>query len=1017
MKLFFSYGHDKNEKIVLRLKKDIERRNHSVWIDKSQIKSGDDWRRTITSGILESEFIMFFASNYSVRNPGVCLDELMIAVSVKGAQVQTVLLEPNVIPPANIGYRQYIDMSKWSTMIRTNNFEAWYKDKLNEIINIIESPETVQYAKEMEFLKEQLQPNLTSAKKDRLWQEYFCGREWLTQKVRDWLCDNDVSRILLIDGSPGIGKSSFMAHEFMFNESVGAIFFCEWDNPESNNLDAISRCMVFQLASKLTDYRGQVVKYLRMIQRSKEKLRDLESDGGIFRFLLLKQLRNLIDGQRPVILLLIDGIDELEEKNDGGRKRNVFAEILRQEINDFPRWIRFVITSRCDSRVIMPLKNVTSIHMDQFVTDNVRDIKQYIKHEMIENISEEIIKKISDKCEGNFLYAKMVVGALKIGKLSLNDVLKGETGDLGFIYRRYFDRTFLSINEYEKVYYSAIAALAVTEERIPKATFTKITGWSTRQQNQYVKVMSPFLTSGREYLGLYHKSLQDWLLSESADDYMVDAFDGIKKICDGCIQAYQESMNEMNKYELKYLIPYMEKTQDQIIWQVLKNKEYADLLMKHARMEAIAFRYDDATSLAEMAWYIYKNNHHFEDVALAGLFLAEVTDLMVCLEKSKKWCKDSLEVIKGDSSLIRTTLFGDIWMKLAYVYFREGNWEKSVHGYKIAYEYYNKSKNVSENQREQKKIEAMMMCANALRNSTDYKEAIKLFQKIETSFIYEKLKKTEVILYTNILLHYGWTLHNAGNYRRAGEYLEQAERMLANTDLPLKDIAQVYYLRSVEWFNQADYSLAEKYCEKSLYYVKQVYGENAVEVCSALNQLGAIVQKCGNYIKAIQIFKKSYEIRLNYYGENNLFTTISLRNYGKALLKKESDADLEMVGNILEKVKSIREKIAESGKGLGWLAQIYLDLADYYRITLNYKEAEIYVLKSIDLYKKYGSKRDISTCEMQIGMIKYDSGDYENAKKAFIKAIDFNKKCYNPRHPYAKELQMWYEKVNKKLKN
>lgn len=85
MKLFFSYGHDKNEEIVLRLKSDLERRNHSVWIDKSKIKSGDDWRKSITSGILDSEFLMSFASQHSVRKPGVCLDELMIAVSVKGA--------------------------------------------------------------------------------------------------------------------------------------------------------------------------------------------------------------------------------------------------------------------------------------------------------------------------------------------------------------------------------------------------------------------------------------------------------------------------------------------------------------------------------------------------------------------------------------------------------------------------------------------------------------------------------------------------------------------------------------------------------------------------------------------------------------------------------------------------------------------------------------------------------------------------------------------------------------------
>ena len=37
MKLFFSYGHDKNEVIVLRLKRDLEACGHLVKIDKSFI--------------------------------------------------------------------------------------------------------------------------------------------------------------------------------------------------------------------------------------------------------------------------------------------------------------------------------------------------------------------------------------------------------------------------------------------------------------------------------------------------------------------------------------------------------------------------------------------------------------------------------------------------------------------------------------------------------------------------------------------------------------------------------------------------------------------------------------------------------------------------------------------------------------------------------------------------------------------------------------------------------------------
>jgi len=40
-------SHDSNEELVRRIKADLEKRGHDVWFDKSQIKFGDDWRRSI----------------------------------------------------------------------------------------------------------------------------------------------------------------------------------------------------------------------------------------------------------------------------------------------------------------------------------------------------------------------------------------------------------------------------------------------------------------------------------------------------------------------------------------------------------------------------------------------------------------------------------------------------------------------------------------------------------------------------------------------------------------------------------------------------------------------------------------------------------------------------------------------------------------------------------------------------------------------------------------------------------
>ena len=93
LRIFLSYGHDANEELVRRIKADLEKRGHDVWFDKNEIKFGDEWRRAITDGITGSNRVLSFLSKHSTRDPGVCLDEIAIAIGVKGGNIQTILVE------------------------------------------------------------------------------------------------------------------------------------------------------------------------------------------------------------------------------------------------------------------------------------------------------------------------------------------------------------------------------------------------------------------------------------------------------------------------------------------------------------------------------------------------------------------------------------------------------------------------------------------------------------------------------------------------------------------------------------------------------------------------------------------------------------------------------------------------------------------------------------------------------------------------------------------------------------
>ena len=90
---------------------------------------------------MKSANVIAFLSEHSTRNPGVCLDELKIAVCVKGANIKTVLLEPEnrIRQPATLSDIQWLDMSDWLECKQASKerFEVWYQEKFESLGSVI----------------------------------------------------------------------------------------------------------------------------------------------------------------------------------------------------------------------------------------------------------------------------------------------------------------------------------------------------------------------------------------------------------------------------------------------------------------------------------------------------------------------------------------------------------------------------------------------------------------------------------------------------------------------------------------------------------------------------------------------------------------------------------------------------------------------------------------------------------------------------------------------------------------
>lgn len=331
-KIFFSYAHDENEWLVSKFKKDLENRGFEIWIDRSEIKSGDDWRRTITEGLLESNGVVAFLSKHSVRVPGVCLDEIIIALSVKGGNIRTVLMESenDVIPPSSISGIQWLDLSGWTSEVcKIETWQAWYDSKLDELQKSLERDDFSSFSGDIETINKTLNVVVTDSKEHLLASKPYFGRKWLGDMVENWRSTDTDSQVLIIYGAPGLGKSAFVANQLHFNSHVLCGFFCEWDKESQKDPKNISKALAFKLSTQLPDYRKILLS--RLEGRGTDYLKALTA-SETFEQLIVQLLSELIDGGRDRQIIFVDGLDEADT---GGS--NEFAQILSESAKKLPK--------------------------------------------------------------------------------------------------------------------------------------------------------------------------------------------------------------------------------------------------------------------------------------------------------------------------------------------------------------------------------------------------------------------------------------------------------------------------------------------------------------------------------------------------------------------------------------------------------------------------------------------------------------------------------------------------------
>jgi hypothetical protein len=566
--IFMSYGHDANEELVLRIKADLEQRGHKAWFDKSGVKGrgiapGDDWRRAITDAIVESNRVMSFLSKHSTRDPGVCLDEIAIAIGVKGGNIQTILVESEteVKPPTSISHIQWLDMHDWRARrsAGADAWEEWYLAKFAEIVRVIEGEESRCFAGEIEALNGHLKPISSDSRVATLLRKGFVGRTWLMDAIERWRIATDrTSRLFSITGNPGVGKSAFAAQLAHFGrDKVIAAQFVEWDKSDHRDARRVVRSLAFQLATRLPDYRKLLLTLPEIAELDRKN-----DPAELFAYLIANPLGLTIHGGRERYLIVIDALDEAGESG-----RNPLVDMLAHNAPRLPDWIGLVVTSRPESAVQTPLRGLDPFVLDTQTEDNRADLRAYLRHELGSRLatvanSNGVVEQILDRSEGVFLYLESVCREVEEGRLSLNQLAQFPVGLVG-IYFQYFRRQFPDTEHFRRRFRPALRAILAAREPLPVRIMQQLFDWQDEELQDYNRSLgSLFLISaerGEKVIRPYHKSIRDWLVDENRSGiFYVSAAEGDRLLADHCWQQYLAGVYAMGRYEVYFAVPHLE---------------------------------------------------------------------------------------------------------------------------------------------------------------------------------------------------------------------------------------------------------------------------------------------------------------------------------------------------------------------------------------------------------------------------------------------------------------------------
>ena len=1020
--VFFSYAHDDEDfengaVVVDRLKQLIEEKSGGkikIWLDTYSIPRNKDWRELITGGIVESDRFVGFMSRKALRDPGVCRDELGIAVGSRYGIISCVLLEGErtLNPPAEFTERQWIDLSDWKKKRDEGEaeFERFLNDAADELIGILRDPETLRFNHEVKKLKESLGISAVDemTRIDELLKFKMTGRGWLENIINTWLNDKNGSRVMTLYADPGAGKSLFSAHFQFANPNVIAALACDSRSEEYSQTDKITDRLAYLIALRLPDYRRQLMHILT----DKNTLTKTGHDR--FNTLIATPLSRVIDGERSAKLIIIDGLDEA--------KSGALAGFIRSYHDKLKTYIRILITARPERMLRRQLApsaefSCTELNLDDYAEMNDADIRQYYEENLEDLLKDRpgrdvFMDRLVEASSGIFCYAFTILPQLR-ESLEKGEPLEGMTFPKGL--NALLLKTFLrkfgepdasgSVEKYNAFVREPLSMVAASPYALPLKTLQKMQGWTNARLEDFLRPLETMLDLSGGFIRLFHKSFTDWLNdSKASAAFYAPQEDGIRSLAAACFKAFEQGADEMDTYELANASRLLRSAgMKREYEQLTDSSEYTSALEKLAKAYAYDRQHDRAAELYLEYARIFKEKcensgdpDQAHEAVWGNIYACRALSAMLDYTAAEVAANAALEIAEKFAKKYPEN--PQMQRDRSASYNKLGDIAEARNDYKAAEGYYSKALEISEKLAEKYPDDPEMQrdlsvsysrLGDVAKAMNDYKAAEGYYAKALE--IFEKLaeKYPEAPNLQRDL---------SASYHRLGVIAEAMNDYKA---------AEGYYLKTLAISER----LAEKYPE-DLDFQRNLsvsYG-NLGDIAKARNDYKAAE---GDYAKALEIREKLAE---KYPDDPQMQCDLSVSYINLGDIAKARN-DYKAAEGDYAKALAIRERLAEKypedpelqrGRSIS-----YINLGDIAKALNDYKAAEGYYSKALEICEKLAEKypddpqmqRDLSVSYEKLGGIAEARNDYKAAEGYYAKALGIGERLAEnfPQVPMLKD--------------